>query len=112
MPCEQRLVTFSQREIREALLMLLCANQTEVRNEIVDISLGEGATAIVRYARRPDIKVSQDVLCSALLTYCKAGSIPLPLRGVKSLRREDAAITLVIELVDAPFVVQLHPSAA
>ena len=92
--------------------MLLAGNQSERWGEIADISLGEGMTAIVRYTRGRDIEVNQKALCATLVAYCKARNIPLPRRGLKSLRREDTTITLVIELADAPFVTQLRPSAA
>ena len=108
MPCEKRLITFSEGEVREALLMLLAGNQSEGRGEIADISLGEGTTAIVKYTRRRDMEVNQKALCETLLAYCKARNIPIPQRGLKSLRREDTAITLVIELANAPFATQLR----
>ena len=92
--------------------MFLAGNQKALRAEIADISLGEGATAIVKFISRPDLQVDQEALCAALPLYCQARNIPLPQRGLKSLRREDTGISLVIELADAPFAVQVRPSAA
>ncbi len=112
MPSEKRLITFRDHEVREAVLLFIAGKQSEVREEITDIRLGSGTTATLKYARRPDIEVQEDALCTALLMYCNAKRVPLPERGVKSLRREDAGLTLVITLADAPFATQLRPNAA
>ncbi len=111
MPTEERFITFNDRETREAILMLLAANQTDILDEIEDVRLGDGTTATVACTRRPAIKLTERALTDALMRYCQARRVPLPQRGLKSLRRDEAGLTLVIKLADAPFATQLNEAA-
>ena len=111
MPTEERFISFNDRETREAILMLLAADHADMLDEIQDVRLGSGRTATVTCVRRPAIELTEQALTDALLRLCRAKRVPLPQRGLKSLRRDDAGLTLVIKLADAPFATQLNEAA-
>ena len=97
MPNEKRLFTFSEGEVRKALLMLPAAARGAAWDESNGIGLGKGTAAIVKLADGSDFEMAEDKVGAALLLYCKAEKIPIPKRGMKSLRRDETGLTLVID---------------
>ena len=100
MPTEKRLITFNEHEVRKALLMLPAAARDGAWDESNIMSLGQGAAVIVKLADGSDFEMTQDKVGSALLLYCKSEQIPVPKQGMKSLRGDEAGITLVIDVAD------------
>ncbi len=101
MPNEKRLVTFSEGEVRKALLMLPAAARGAAWDESNGIGLGKSTAAIVKLADGSDFEMAGDKVGAALLLYCKAEKIPIPKHGTKSLRRDETGLTLVIDVAEA-----------
>ena len=101
MPTEKRLITFSEHEVRNALLMLPAAARDAAWDETSAMSLGQGAAVIIKLVDGSDFEMTQDKVGAALLLYCKAENIPVPKQGMKSLRSDEKGITLIIDVADA-----------
>ncbi len=92
-------------------MLQISSNGSEALDDVTDVQLGNGTTATVSFSRRPDLELSENALMEALMRYCQARRVPLPQRGVKSLRRDEHGLSLVIRLADAPFATQLASNA-
>ena len=101
MPTERRIITFSEREMKEALLDFCIKSARPLPDEPFDeIEVaGSGEIKITLGVRQGKVQMTfqEHEVAAAIIGYCAKKKIPIARRSLKSLRSTRHSVSLHLE---------------